>query len=220
MVVSDVQEAGQNAVVKEITENGGTAIGVKANVAVEADVQNLVDQTVKAFGTLDILVNNAGIMDNFIPAAEVTDELWDRVFSVNTMVSCAPPGDSAADLFGEKARGHHQYRVDRRPVRFPGRGRIYRIQTCGHRFYEKRRFPICEGRHPLQRHRPRCGGNEHRNDNQRSEQRMDRAMSGANINPRQGKPEEIAAVALFLASDESSFVNGAVITADAGWTAY
>ncbi|MNF11734.1 putative 2,4-dienoyl-CoA reductase [compost metagenome] len=37
--------------------------------------------------------------------------------------------------------------------------------------------------------------------------------------PRLGQPEEIAQVALFLASDESSFVNGAVITADAGWTA-
>jgi len=35
-----------------------------------------------------------------------------------------------------------------------------------------------------------------------------------------GEPEEIAAVALFLASDEASFVNGAVIVADAGWTAY
>jgi len=35
-----------------------------------------------------------------------------------------------------------------------------------------------------------------------------------------GEPEEIAAVAMFLASDEASFVNGAFITADAGWTAY
>ncbi|MNI78466.1 2-keto-3-deoxy-L-fuconate dehydrogenase [compost metagenome] len=43
---------------------------------------------------------------------------------------------------------------------------------------------------------------------------------GMAINPRVGKPEEIAKVALFLASDESSFVNGTVITADAGWTAY
>lgn len=49
---------------------------------------------------------------------------------------------------------------------------------------------------------------------------LERAMSGSAINPRNGKPEEIATVALFLASDDASFVNGAVITADAGWTAY
>ena len=40
------------------------------------------------------------------------------------------------------------------------------------------------------------------------------------LNPRTGKSEEIAKVALFLASDDSSFVNGTVLTADAGWTAY
>jgi len=41
-----------------------------------------------------------------------------------------------------------------------------------------------------------------------------------NLNPRTGEPKEIAEVALFLASDDSSFVNGTVITADSGWTAY
>jgi NAD(P)-dependent dehydrogenase (short-subunit alcohol dehydrogenase family) len=49
---------------------------------------------------------------------------------------------------------------------------------------------------------------------------MEKAMAGMGINPRVGEPAEIAAVALFLASDESGFVNGTVITADAGWTAY
>jgi NAD(P)-dependent dehydrogenase (short-subunit alcohol dehydrogenase family) len=45
-------------------------------------------------------------------------------------------------------------------------------------------------------------------------------MAGMGINPRVGEPEEIAKVALFLSSDESSFVNGTTVTADAGWTAY
>lgn len=46
-----------------------------------------------------------------------------------------------------------------------------------------------------------------------------RTQLGQAVMPRIGKPEEIAQVALFLASDDSSFINGAVITADAGWTA-
>ncbi|MEK4064824.1 SDR family oxidoreductase, partial [Paenibacillus sp. FSL H3-0321] len=49
---------------------------------------------------------------------------------------------------------------------------------------------------------------------------MGRTQPGLALNPRVGKPEEIAQVALFLASEESSFVNGTVIVADGGWTAY
>lgn len=45
-------------------------------------------------------------------------------------------------------------------------------------------------------------------------------MAGANLNPHAGEPEEIANVALFLAFDDSSFINDAVIVADGGWTAY
>ena len=48
---------------------------------------------------------------------------------------------------------------------------------------------------------------------------MGRTKLGMGANPGFGKSEEIAQVALFLASDESSFINGAVIVADAGWTA-
>jgi NAD(P)-dependent dehydrogenase (short-subunit alcohol dehydrogenase family) len=48
----------------------------------------------------------------------------------------------------------------------------------------------------------------------------DRIMPGMVLNPRNGKPLEIAKIALFLASEESSFINGSVIVADEGWTAY
>lgn len=53
-----------------------------------------------------------------------------------------------------------------------------------------------------------------------SEFGMDRVMKGTANNIRSGSGKEIATIALFLASDESSFVNGDVIVADAGWTAY
>ena len=43
---------------------------------------------------------------------------------------------------------------------------------------------------------------------------------GLSLNPRYGKPEEIASVAVFLASDESGFINGQCIQVDGGWTAY
>lgn len=49
---------------------------------------------------------------------------------------------------------------------------------------------------------------------------MERQKLGNATNPRMGKPEEIAQVALFLASDEASFVNGTVVKVDGGWTSY
>lgn len=49
---------------------------------------------------------------------------------------------------------------------------------------------------------------------------MERTQPGMALNPRMGQPAEIAQLALFLASEEAGFVNGAVITADGGWTAY
>ena len=48
----------------------------------------------------------------------------------------------------------------------------------------------------------------------------ERIMSGLPLNPRMGEPEEIATVALFLASDDARFINASVIVADGGWTAY
>ena len=51
-----------------------------------------IEDCVKQFGGIDILVNNAGIMDNFVPAADLTDELWERVFAINTT---GPVPDSA-----------------------------------------------------------------------------------------------------------------------------
>src|SRR5690625_6352897 len=44
----------------------------------------MIDQAVNTYGKLDILVNNVGIMDKMTPAADITDELWDNVFAINT----------------------------------------------------------------------------------------------------------------------------------------
>ncbi len=49
---------------------------------------------------------------------------------------------------------------------------------------------------------------------------MERATPGMKLNPGAGKSKEIASIALFLASQDSSFVNGAVVIADGGWSAY
>src|SRR5580700_4484106 len=59
-------KAGADAVVKRITEKGGTAVAVQADVSKTADISRLFGETKKAYGRLDILVNNAGILE-FLP---------------------------------------------------------------------------------------------------------------------------------------------------------
>ncbi|HTB68688.1 MAG TPA: glucose 1-dehydrogenase [Steroidobacteraceae bacterium] len=76
--------AGAESVVGEITAAGGRALAVQADVAKTEDVQRLVAQTIKAFGAPDILVNNAGVYQ-FAPLEEVSAELFHRQFNTNVL---------------------------------------------------------------------------------------------------------------------------------------
>ena len=221
IVAADIDKDSVNAVVKEIKDKGGDATSVTANVALEAEVTAMIDCAVETYGTLDILVNNAGIMDNFVPAADVTNELWNRVMAVNVTgpmfaIRYALPifqekkqgviinNASVGGLFG--SRSGASYTASKHAI-------IGLTKNVGFQY-------AMEG--------VRCNaiatggvdtniGTSIDNPNKFG---MERVMSGANNNPRSGHPDEVAKIALFLGSDDSSFVNGDVITADAGWTAY
>jgi 3-oxoacyl-[acyl-carrier protein] reductase len=73
---------GAEQVVGEITEKGGKAIAVQANIAKKSDIERLFTETKKAFGRLDILVNNAGIYE-FVPLPEITEEHLHKIFDLN-----------------------------------------------------------------------------------------------------------------------------------------
>jgi NAD(P)-dependent dehydrogenase (short-subunit alcohol dehydrogenase family) len=83
VVVSDIHEPAGNKVVGQIREHGGEAIFIKADVSLPADCQQLVHQTVAAFGRLDISFNNAGIGGEASPIAEMSIEGWNKVIAVN-----------------------------------------------------------------------------------------------------------------------------------------
>ena len=70
------------AVVKTIRANGGEAIYVRADMTLEADMENVVNTTVNTFGRIDILFNNAGYMMNK-PALEITREDWDLFLNLD-----------------------------------------------------------------------------------------------------------------------------------------
>lgn len=73
---------GADKVVAGIRAKGGTAIAVKADVSKAGEADALIDDALKAFGRLDILVNNSGVYE-FAPIEGVTEESFDRLFNVN-----------------------------------------------------------------------------------------------------------------------------------------
>lgn len=221
VAVSDLNLEGAKQTAADIEAAGGTAFAILTNVAKEEDIQTLIDTTVKNYGTVDILVNNAGIMDNFEPAADITDEVWERIFAVNT-TSVMRATRKVMPLFLEK-----------------GAGNIINIASVGGLFGSVAGASYTASKHAVIGFTKNVGfqyavknircnaiapggvatniGSTITAPNEFGSQR---AMLGMPLNPRYGTSEEIAAVALFLASDDSSFVNGAVIIADGGWRAY
>lgn len=75
---------GADRVVAEITNNGGKAFAVKANVAKKADIDALFAESKKAFGRVDVLVNNAGIYE-FSPLEAVTEDHFHKQFNLNVL---------------------------------------------------------------------------------------------------------------------------------------
>ena len=77
-------KSGADAVVKQITEKGGKAIAVQADVSKEEDIRRLFKETKAAYGKLDILVNNAGVYE-FKPLEQITEEHFHRLFDLNVL---------------------------------------------------------------------------------------------------------------------------------------
>ena len=221
VVVSDLNIEGATSVADAIKAAGGEAIAVQTNVSVEEDVKRLFDETKNAFGKLDILVNNAGIMDGMEPVGDISDERWERVFAVNTTavmrsMRLAIPifleqgygtivnNISAGGLYG--ARAGAAYTASKHAV-------VGLTKNTGFMYADKN--IRCNGFAP-----GAVATNIASSMTNINELGATRQSLGLAINPRVGQPEEIAKLAIFLGSDESSFVNGQVIAIDGGWTAY
>lgn len=91
---------GADRVVSEITVKGGKAIAVQGDVAKAADVQRIFAETKNKFGKLDVLVNNAGVYQ-FAPLEEITEEQFHRQFNTNVL-GLLLATQEAAKLFGSE----------------------------------------------------------------------------------------------------------------------
>ncbi len=83
VVVADVSEQGIQETARLIEEAGGRALALKCDVTRAEDVKAALDRTVDAFGRLDYAFNNAGVEQPVKPAADLTEEEWDRIIDID-----------------------------------------------------------------------------------------------------------------------------------------
>ena len=83
VVIADTDREGGEETRLQIESQGGEALFIRADVSQAADVEALVSQAVKQYGRLDCAFNNAGTEGESVPLAESSEEVWDRVLSVN-----------------------------------------------------------------------------------------------------------------------------------------
>lgn len=205
-------------VVRDISSTGATAIGIGTDVADEASIQRMVEQTVEEFGALHIMYANAGISGRFI-LESVTAEEFDRVINVNlrgpffcaryAVPAIANSGGgsvlfTASELALVGSPNASVYSASKAGLIGMARGLALDYADAGIRFN-----CICPGAVDT----PMLWGEEKGERNEIEADISSRMPLG-----RVGQPEEIAKSALYLASDDSSFVTGHALVVDGGWT--
>jgi NAD(P)-dependent dehydrogenase (short-subunit alcohol dehydrogenase family) len=218
VVLGDVLEPEAHAVETEIRKAGGEAVAVRLDVRSEADWKHAVDTAVSRFGKLDVLVNNAGVGGPG-RVETVTLEEWNRVMDINATgvflgTRAAIPamrragGGSIVNISSQLGlvgvdNSSPQYQASKGAVRLLTKATA--IQ------YAKDRIRA-NSVHPGPIVTPMTGAR--RKDPEAFQLTVSRIPLG-----RYGEPEEVAFGVLYLASDESSFVTGAELVIDGGWTA-
>ncbi|GIO84891.1 3-ketoacyl-ACP reductase [Paenibacillus faecis] len=220
VIVSDVNLDGAQAVADAIQASGGTAVALRTDVADLNEINKMIDTAVNQFGTLDILVNNAGIMDNMAPVGDVEDEKWDLIFDINTKAVMRAIR-KAVPIFLEKGSGVIINTASTGGFSGAHAGAAYIASkhaviglTKNTGFMYAQQGIRCNAIAPGATMTNISSTMKNVNEFGASRTKLTQGVI-----PRIGQAEEIAEVALFLASDESSFINGAVIAADGGWTA-
>ncbi len=217
VVLADVQDG--QPVVDEIAQAGGRAKFVRTDVSNASDVQALVQAAVEAFGGLHILHANAGIGGEMAPIHMSSEETWDKVIAINlkgpylcmkyaipailksgggSIICTASVGGIVASPFTgaySSSKG----------------GVIQLVRTAALELAQQgiRVNAICPGVTDT----PLAAG-------LKNMPAIAEQMLAATPMARLAQPEEIAKMALFLASDDSSYSTGAYFLVDGGWAAH
>jgi glucose 1-dehydrogenase len=202
-------------VVEEIEKGGGKAISVQADVSEPEGVRSLIGQSVDQFGRLDIMVNNAGI-EQKVPFLDTPLEVWERVISVNLTGVWIGCQEAARQMVSQGAGG-----------------RIINVSSVHEDLAMPTNSPYCAAKggvrmlmrtiavelapHSITVNNIAPGAIEtpiNKNLDAHPEQRKE-LLEEIPLG-RIGRPEDVASVAVYLASDASSYSTGSTFFVDGG----
>ncbi len=221
VVVADADEAGASETVRLVGAAGGTAQAVVGNVTRAADAQRMVELTLRAYGTLDILINNAGITRDALTLRLKDDQVqkmgedqWDEVVEVNLKGTFLVSQAAALPMIRQKQG------------RIVNTASVASLGNIGQANYAASKAGVIGltktlalewARYGIRVNCIAPGGVKTRMTAAIPEKVMAGLIEKIPLH-RMAEPEEIAAVHLFLSSDEASYITGQVIWIDGGLT--
>src|SRR6266704_1587595 len=216
VVITDIAEKEGQEIARAIRDHGGKAIFVKANVANEDEVKHMVNAAIDAFGRVDILYNNAGIMPTEDGSVtDITEATWDKIMDINlksaflcckyTIPHMMQHGGSIINIASFVAFLGCTVPQDAYTVSKGGMLSLTKSLAVQYGRHKIRCNAICPGpiETPLLRYL--WTNEEARN------LRLNRIPLG-----RFGEAKDVVYMALYLASDESSWTTGAWLIVDGG----
>jgi NAD(P)-dependent dehydrogenase (short-subunit alcohol dehydrogenase family) len=223
VIAADIHLENLRELEREVLANSGDIGIIQIDMSKESEIQKMIQFTLDTYGQINILVNNAGIMDNFESIAEVSNETWERVFKVNL----DGPFKAIRGVIKEFVRQQKGNIINISSICGLNGGRAGVAYTASKHALVglSKNTGYLFAKQGIQCNCIAPGAVETNigstiDQTKITELVKDRILSGMVLNPRTGKPQEIAQIALFLASEKSSFINGSVIISDGGWSAY
>lgn len=223
VIIADTKQEATEALAREIRDAGNTAAAIRVDFTKRTDIEHMIDEAVKVYGTIDILVNHAGMEDDYEPIATIDEEKWDKIFEINTK-SMMLAIQKAIPIFREKGSGTIINMASTAGLNGAHTGVAYAASkhaviglTKNTAYMYANEGIRCNAIAESVDSRAHASMGEA--NTQVDPFGMERTRPVYSTMPRNGTEKEISKVALFLASRDSSLINGSVITADAGWTA-
>ena len=200
-----------NRIVKDIQDNGGEAVFVKVDLMDSEQIKQSVQDTVDTFGTIDILYNGAGILDKYEDIINTDEETFDSVIEIN-LKAVFTATKEVMPIFVEKGKGV-VINLGSQGSKFAGVGGTSYVSSKHALVGFTKQLAYDFGPKGIKANLLAPGYIDTPMTDDVEEKRLKEIPD-----QRAGKPEEVANLALFLASDDSNYMNGTEVYMDGGWT--